>query len=57
MRYDYKCLNCNLQVEIERSIFDESVAPMCTDCQGTMTRVFASVPVKYNATGFYSTGG
>ena len=52
--YDYKCDKCGGQQEIDRS-FGDSTEPIC--CQTTMTRVWSAPAVKFNGTGFYSTGG
>jgi putative FmdB family regulatory protein len=52
--YDYKCDVCGGQQEVERS-FGDDTQPVC--CQTTMTRVWSAPAVKFNGTGFYSTGG
>jgi len=52
--YDYKCEVCKAVQEIQKDFGDESV-PTC--CQQSMSRVWSAVPVKFNASGFYSTGG
>ena len=51
-RYDFKCETCTEIIETS-----ENIAPMCSTCHGTMTRVWSTVAVKFNGTGFYSTGG
>ena len=53
-KYDYKCDKCGGQQEIDRS-FGDSTEPIC--CQTVMTRVWSAPAVKFNGTGFYSTGG
>ena len=50
--YDYKCSHCSIDVTVERSIHEDSVAPAC--CGEPMTRIFTAPPVQFNATGFYS---
>ena len=40
--------------EVQASI-DEDIQPMC--CGATMERVWTAPVVKFNAPGFYSTGG
>jgi putative FmdB family regulatory protein len=55
--YDYKCDKCNTTHSVERSMAEQEVLPICTSCQNNMTRVWSAVPVKFNADGFYSTGG
>lgn len=52
--YDYKCDKCKITIEFERG-FGEDREPTC--CQATMSRVYSAPAVKFNGTGFYSTGG
>jgi putative FmdB family regulatory protein len=52
-RYQYKCNVCGGEQEVERSIHAEADNPVC--CQETMTRVYVSVPIRFNSSGFYST--
>jgi putative FmdB family regulatory protein len=51
--YEYKCGVCGGQREVERSIHAEADTPTC--CSVLMTRVWGIPPVKFNASGFYST--
>jgi predicted nucleic acid-binding Zn ribbon protein len=44
-------------VSIERSMAEEEVIPVCENCGTEMKRVYYAAPVKFNGTGFYSTGG
>lgn len=50
--YDFKCETCNTILEVQ----DPAPLP-CTICGNTMVRIWASVAVKFNGSGFYSTGG
>jgi predicted nucleic acid-binding Zn ribbon protein len=52
--YDFKCSKCGGVQEAYRSFGDDSL-PVC--CDLSMDKVFYAVPVKFNAGGFYSTGG
>jgi putative FmdB family regulatory protein len=52
--YDYKCEVCGGTLEIQRE-FSEQTNIMC--CQQAMQRVWTAPAVKFNGTGFYSTGG
>ena len=52
--YDYKCEQCGVTIEFERG-FGEDREPTC--CQTIMTRVWSAPAVKFNGSGFYSTGG
>ena len=55
MIYEYKCNQCNTNLEIERSITEEERAPICTHCYGTMSRVWNAPPITFNGVGFYTT--
>lgn len=57
MTYDYKCDKCGATQSVERSMAAPEVLPICTACQSHMIRVWSAPPVKFNADGFYSTGG
>lgn len=57
MIYPYKCNKCSITIELERSIHAEADAPMCTPCGEPMSRIFSVPGVKFNSSGFYSTGG
>ena len=53
MIYQYKCNQCNTELEVERSIHDEERAPTCIDCHGTMARVWNSPGIEFKGRGFY----
>jgi predicted nucleic acid-binding Zn ribbon protein len=36
---------------------EAEVIPVCETCKKDMKRVYYAAPVKFNGTGFYSTGG
>ena len=55
--YEYKCDADNQEATIQRPMSDPDVAPVCTICNQDMKRVYYAAPVKFNGTGFYSTGG
>ena len=55
--YEYKCDTDNQEATIQRPMADPDVAPVCTICNQDMKRVYYAAPVKFNGTGFYSTGG
>jgi putative FmdB family regulatory protein len=54
-RYEFTCEGCGLGVELDRTMGD-SEPPDCM-CGDRMRRVYHSVPIKFNSSGFYSTGG
>jgi predicted nucleic acid-binding Zn ribbon protein len=52
--YDYKCSVCSGTQEIEKPMGSDWT-PTC--CNQSMERIWVAVPVKFNGSGFYSTGG
>lgn len=58
--YEYRCPDCeNSTIEVVRSVSEAepTAGYMCPTCTARMERVWVAAPVKFNATGFYSTGG
>ena len=55
--YDYKCEADSFQVTITRGMTEQEILPYCDKCNEPMKRVYVAAPVKFNASGFYSTGG
>lgn len=54
MIYSFKCA-CGSIRDVEQSIHAEVTEPFCTDCHGSMQRIWFSPPVTFTGTGFYST--
>jgi putative FmdB family regulatory protein len=52
--YEYKCNVCGGTQEVQRA-YGDTTEPIC--CQSTMSRVWSAPAVKFNGSGFYSTGG
>ena len=57
MFYDYECPGEGEKVTIERSIHEAESEFMCSTCGAKMVRIYTAPPVKFNGSGFYSTGG
>ena len=55
MIYEYECSADKTVVTIERKMSDPEVVPICTTCQGILTRLWSSPSVVFNGPGFYST--
>ena len=55
--YDYLCPFGNEMITVTRGMTEEEVIPKCDNCGTDMKRVYVAAPVKFNASGFYSTGG
>lgn len=53
--YEYKCKSCNASETISRGIADKEVVPECSACNISLSRVYSSVGVTFNGSGFYST--
>lgn len=50
-RYDFKCLQCNSQIEFEKA-FDDAY-PKC--CGNPMQRIWSTPSAIFRGSGFYST--
>lgn len=55
--YEYECPDDGELVLVTRGMTEPEGEYSCETCGSKMRRVFSSPPVKFNATGFYSTGG
>ena len=55
--YEYKCNADDESVIISRGMTEDEIIPYCDVCNEPMLRVYSAPPVKFNGTGFYSTGG
>lgn len=55
--YEYRCDDCSTSEDHHRDVYDRDKFPTCQYCTRLMRRIIQSTPVKFNGTGFYSTGG
>ena len=56
--YEYKCkTHIESWKTIVRGMTEDEVVPNCETCDEPMRRIYSVPPVKFNGTGFYSTGG
>jgi putative FmdB family regulatory protein len=54
--YEYKCDDCGFMMEKQVPVEERDTVWECV-CNKPMKRVYNAVPIKFNSTGFYSTGG
>jgi putative FmdB family regulatory protein len=55
--YEYKCSSDGSVITITRGMTEDEIIPYCDECNEPMGRLYSAPPVKFNGTGFYSTGG
>lgn len=55
--YEYECPSENTKIIINRPMADDEPEYFCEACGDKLKRIYEAPPVKFNATGFYSTGG
>jgi predicted nucleic acid-binding Zn ribbon protein len=55
--YEYKCEIDSSTITISRGMTEQEIVPYCDSCNEPMVRVYSAPPVKFNGSGFYSTGG
>ena len=54
-KYDYRCSDCENSQEVERSISDPEVKPICSNCNLEMNRVYTNFGIQFKGSGFYKT--
>jgi putative FmdB family regulatory protein len=55
--YEYKCSGDGSVITITRGMTEDEIIPYCDECNEPMGRLYSAPPVKFNGSGFYSTGG
>jgi predicted nucleic acid-binding Zn ribbon protein len=55
--YEYKCDGDGYLITITRGMTEDEIIPYCDKCNEPMSRMYSAPPVKFNGSGFYSTGG
>ena len=55
--YEYICKADESKITVTRGMTEQEIVPYCDNCNEPMNRVYNAAPVKFNASGFYSTGG
>jgi predicted nucleic acid-binding Zn ribbon protein len=55
--YEYKCDGDSEVVIVTRGMTEDEIIPYCDTCNEPMSRLYSPPPVKFNGSGFYSTGG
>jgi putative FmdB family regulatory protein len=53
-KYDYRCQGCYSRYEIEHSMTEEPIV-LCNECGYRCKKIIMPVPIRYAASGFYST--
>ncbi|MHA3682834.1 FmdB family zinc ribbon protein [Leucobacter sp. HY1908] len=52
--YAYRCADCGHAFDIYQS-FSDNALTSCPECDGTLRKVFGSLGVTFNGSGFYRT--
>lgn len=55
--YEYECPVSGEKTIIRRPMADDEPDYFCEACEAKLKRVYDATPVKFNGSGFYSTGG
>lgn len=53
--YEYKCKSCDTKTNINKAVSDLDREEVCKTCGNTLNRVYSSIGVTFNGSGFYST--
>lgn len=54
-KYQYACVECDLDYEKERAISETEPKYYCDKCGYALTRVYLPIGVSFKGKGFYST--
>lgn len=52
--YSYRCTECSTAFDIQQAFTDDSLTE-CPTCRGRLRKVFSSIGVTFNGSGFYRT--
>ncbi|QTX04024.1 FmdB family zinc ribbon protein [Agromyces archimandritae] len=52
--YSYRCTQCGNAFDIQQSFTDDSLT-VCDSCGGSLRKLFTSIGVTFNGSGFYRT--
>lgn len=52
--YSYRCTECGTAFDIQQAFTDDSLT-VCPNCGGRLRKLFSSVGVTFNGSGFYRT--
>ena len=53
--YEYDCMSCAVRYTKIRSMSDKDPGYQCDTCNKTLVRVYSSVGITFNGSGFYKT--
>ena len=53
--YEYKCKQCSFATTVSRGMAEPEQAVKCGSCNIDLIRVYSSIGVAFNGSGFYST--
>ena len=53
--YDYKCIICEHEKEVHKSISDATMTELCDKCGAAMVKQFGTFGIQFKGSGFYKT--
>jgi putative FmdB family regulatory protein len=53
--YDYECSSCDKKFSFQRSMAEKDPGYLCTTCDKSLSRVYSSIGITFNGSGFYKT--
>jgi putative FmdB family regulatory protein len=53
--YEYKCVDCDINVEIPKSFTQADTPELCEKCGEAMVKQYSSFGIQFKGSGFYST--
>lgn len=53
--YDYKCVICNHNKEVNKPISEATMTELCDKCGAAMVKQFGTFGIQFKGNGFYKT--
>lgn len=54
-QYEYDCMSCAQRYIKNRSMVEDDPGYMCENCNKPLVRVYSSIGITFNGSGFYKT--
>ncbi len=51
--YQYRCVDCHLEINEIRLINEETKLTSCTQCDGKLKRIYVPPAISFKGSGFY----
>jgi putative FmdB family regulatory protein len=53
--YEYKCIDCNIYVEVSKPMTQADTVELCEKCGEAMVKQYSPFGIQFKGSGFYKT--